>query len=451
MTGRNFDSKEKSGSGAAFSLFPVALLLCVVLLLPGISISAEPRVLTLEQALEIAAERNRDILKAREFHEQVKGRYVEERAAALPHLTITGQASTQHDESQKAFPGGFMPADQDSYGAELGLSQALYTWGKVGAAIRAAEKGFLTADERLRMARQDVWRDVSVAFYNILLAREHYDIASQNLAQKVRHLDEAQRKHGAGVATDYDVLAAEVAVQNAMPDVIRAGNDIRVARDRLAFLLALDGEVDVQGTLETSLSPCPAYDEALSVAREKRPEIREISHRLAIADELVRVADADDKPRLDLKGGYGWRHLEIGDSSGSGPLWTVGLHLSFPIFDGLKTRGKVAQAESERRSIRIDEAKLLESVALDIRDAVNAVRESEEIVKALAGTVVQAERLLQMAEKGFELGVKIRLEVDDAELNLRQARANLARARRDYLVARVNLERVMGVLGEKKN
>lgn len=411
--------------------------------------AAEPRVLTLDQALQIAGERNRDILKSREFHEQVKGRYVEERSAALPHLTITGQVSTLHDESQKAF-GGFFPEDQDVYGAEVGLSQALYTWGKVGAAIRAAEKGFATADERLRIARQDAWRDVSVAFYNILLARERHAIVSQNLAQKVRHQDEAQRKHAAGVATDYDVLAAEVALVNAMPDVIRAGNDIRVARDRLSFLLAHDGEVDVKGTLETAMSPYPSYDEALSVAREKRPELKEISHRLAIADELVRVADADDKPRLDLKGGYGWRHLEVGDSSGSGPLWTVGLHLSFPIFDGLKTRGKVAQAESERRSIRIDEAKLLELVALEIRDAVNAVRESEEIVKALSGTVVQAERLLQMAEKGFELGVKIRLEVDDAELNLRHARANLARARRDYLVARVNLERVMGVLGEDK-
>ncbi len=412
------------------------------------SCAAEPRVLTLNQALEIAGERNRDILKAKEFHNQVKGRYVEERSAALPHLTITSQIATQYDESQKAFPGGIIPEDQDVYGAELGLSQTLYSWGKVGAAIRAAEKGFATADERLRIARQDAWRDVSVAFYNILLAKERYAIVSQNLAQKVRHQDEAQRKHAAGVATDYDVLAAEVAVANAMPDVIRAGNDIRVARDRLSFLLAFEGEVDVQGTLETALSPYPSYDEALGVAREKRPELKEINHRLAIADELVTVANADDKPRLDLKGGYGWRHLEVGDSSGSGQLWTVGLYLSFPFFDGLKTRGKVAQAESERRSLQIDEAKLLESVALEIRDAVNDVRESEEIVKALSGTVAQAERLLQMAEKGFELGVKIRLEVDDAELNLRQARGNLARARRDYLVARVNLERIMGVLGE---
>ena len=56
-----------------------------------------------------------------------------------------------------------------------------------------------------------------------------------------------------------------------------------------------------------------------------------------------------------------------------------------------------------------------------------------------------------MAEKGYELGVKIRLEVEDAELNLIQAKSNLSRARRDYIVARINLDWAMGVIGENKS
>ncbi|MCL5967022.1 MAG: TolC family protein, partial [Deltaproteobacteria bacterium] len=86
--------------------------------------------------------------------------------------------------------------------------------------------------------------------------------------------------------------------------------------------------------------------------------------------------------------------------------------------------------------------------ALETRDAVNAVREASGILKALSGTVSQAERLLALSEKGFEYGVKTHLEVQDAELNLRQARGNLARARRDYLVARVTLDYVTGALAE---
>ena len=71
-----------------------------------------------------------------------------------------------------------------------------------------------------------------------------------------------------------------------------------------------------------------------------------------------------------------------------------------------------------------------------------------EAFTALFATVAQAEKLLFLAEKGFELGVKTRLEVQDAELNLSSARANLARAQRDYNVARVNLEWVAGTLGQ---
>jgi len=64
--------------------------------------------------------------------------------------------------------------------------------------------------------------------------------------------------------------------------------------------------------------------------------------------------------------------------------------------------------------------------------------------------VGQAERLLYMAEKGYEYGVKTKLDVDDAELNLVKAKGNLARAKRDFLVASVNLERAKGALGEEE-
>ena len=76
------------------------------------------------------------------------------------------------------------------------------------------------------------------------------------------------------------------------------------------------------------------------------------------------------------------------------------------------------------------------------------MQEAANIFTALSGTVKQAERLVQMAEKGYEFGVKIRLEVDDAQLNLLQARSNLAKAQRDYRVAQVNYLWAIGVAGE---
>ena len=403
-------------------------------------------VLTLEDALKIALEKNRDIQKAREYRNQVEGRYLEERAAALPNFLISVELSKSRDESQKAFGFGF-PLDRETRSAQVGVSQVLYAFGAVGAAIKAAKVGISTADDQLKIYRQAALRDVTASFNDVLLVKEVHTLAKENLEQKTRHLEEARRKYAAGVATDYDVLASEVAVENARPDVIRAANLIQISLEKLRFLLGMDGKaMDVKGKLEASIAPYPIYEEALAVGRNNRPDLVDLRHRMQMAEELVTIAKATDKPRLDLRAGFGWQELALDKSSGDGQVWMGGLFLTYPIFDGFRAKGKVIQAKSNVTTLAIEEAKLLDGIALQTREAVNAVREAGEVVKALSGTVTQAERLLTMAEKGYEYGVKTKLEVDDAQLNLTLARSNLARARRDYLVALATLEWVMGTI-----
>jgi HAE1 family hydrophobic/amphiphilic exporter-1 len=116
------------------------------------------------------------------------------------------------------------------------------------------------------------------------------------------------------------------------------------------------------------------------------------------------------------------------------------------VFDGQRARGRAAQAESEVRQLGLEELKVRDVIALQVRTAVNAVEESAGVLAALDGTVRQAERLLALAEVGFDMGVKLRLDVQDAELSVQAARASVARAQRDYRVARVNLAWVTGTL-----
>jgi HAE1 family hydrophobic/amphiphilic exporter-1 len=412
---------------------------------------AKVQILTLGEALQITAEKNRNIQKALEYRNLVKAIFVTERAAALPQFVITAYAVNSRDESQKAFGFGF-PLRTNTRSAEIALYQSLFTWGQVGAAIRAAKVGIATADDQLRIFRQAAFRDVSASFYDILLAKAFNAITIQNLEQKTRHYDEATKKYSAGVATDYDVLAGKVAVENARPDVIRTENLIRISRENLRFLLGYEEEVEVEGSLEVSLSPYPSFEDAVKVAMKNRPEISDLRHRIDVANEMVKIANAGDKPRLDFKATYGFQDLYLGvDQHDHGKAWSAGLAVTYPIFDGLRTKGRVSQAKSNAATLRIEEAKLLDAIKLEVRDVCNSVRESGEIVKALSGTVAQAERILQMAEKGYEYGVKTRLDVEDAELNLVQAKGNLARAKRDYLVACVNLEKAAGILGEKES
>ena len=425
-------------------------IILITLLVAGQALAA-PQLLTLEDCLKIAADKNLDIQKAKEYANYVQGRYVEERAAALPQLGLQAGFGYSEDDSTKALYGAAQM--QNSRTVDISLSQPLYTWGKIGAALRAAEVGLKTADQQLRLFRQAAFRDVSIAFYDVLLAKELHRLAQENLAQKERHHTEAKRKFEAGVATDYDLLAAEVELQNARPELIRTENSIRTSRERLRFLLGADQqEIDVTGRIEANPEQVAGFDESLKIALDKRPELADQKLRIGINQELVTIANADDKPRLDLKGAAGWHQLELSDPGptrrSDGPAWNAGIYLTFPFFDGLRSRGRTQQARSDLRTSQLQEQKLRDSITLELRTARYNLTESAETITALSGTVKQAERLLQMAEKGFEYGVKTRLEVDDAQTNLLRAQSNLARANRDYLAASVNLQWAMGVAGE---
>jgi HAE1 family hydrophobic/amphiphilic exporter-1 len=429
---------------------------------------AAPKVLTLDEALALAASKNRDIQKAIEYQKWVQGQYLEQRSYAMPQATFGASLIRSSDRTQqdlfKMFGGGAPGGDEG--GVDIGeifsgsrdiatgqfkVTQVLFTWGQVGAAIRAAKLGFGMADQQLRKFRQDVARDVTVGYYDVLIARELVKISEQDLDQKQRHLDEATKRQSAGTATDYDVLAAQVAVENARPNVIRSENLVRTARLRLAYLLAETGEIDATGALATPLEAVPTYGELLPKALANRPDLGEIESTRGIYGELVTIAKAGNKPRVDFAAGWGLGWVGLSSVSSSGSLWNAGVYASVPLFDGFRTKGRVAQAQSELARISLDELKLRDGVALQVQAAIDAMREASDVVKALSGTVQQAEKLLMLAEKGFELGVKTRLEVQDAEFNASNARLSLARAQRDYRVSRVNLEWVSGTLdGGKK-
>lgn len=401
--------------------------------------------LTIGEAVEMALDQNWDILKAEEYVKQVQGRYIEERSAALPQLSLAGYLTRDFEE--------LVPETEEETrtfrtigGGEVTLNQALYTWGQVAAGIRAAKAGIATAQDQLVMFRQAVIKETATSCYDLLLAQQMHLLARDNLDQKARHLDEAQRKHSAGIATDYDVLAADVAVRNAKPDVVKSENAIRILKERLRFLIGAKQSVDVTGILFSPEAVDVAFDASYRAAVEMRPELANIRHTVQIGEELVRIYNAQDKPRFDLQAKFGMRQIEMDHETTDDQLWNVGVYLSWPFFDGFRTRGKVAQARNELRGYEIQESKLNDAIALEVRDAIATLHETDELLRAMAGTDEQALRLLAMAERGYELGVKTHLDVEDAQLNANLAKSNLARAQRDSLVARLNIDWVTGAL-----
>lgn len=423
---------------------PCALLVFVLALLCPHPQAGAMEILTLKDCLDHTLGYSRDVLMAVETINQSQGRYVEERAAALPNLKGEVAAVRSYDASLKLYEDFGIDAMGTEYAATLTLTQPLFTWGQIGAAIRAAKYDKVSAEDALRQARQLAMRETANVFYDLVLSIELEKVARDNVDQKERHLKETERKHQMEVATDYDVLAARVALANARPALTQARNTIRLARDRLRYYTGVKGDFEVSGSLASTLQPSAPLREVLDRATANRPEVAYYENRVHVFQELVTVAKGGNKPRLDLKVHAGW--ISDHDLSGDypGKRWDAGVFLSVPIFDGFQTRGRVIQAHSRLATTELEMKKLLDEIALDARDAINRVREAIQIAEGLQASVTQAERLLAMAETGYRHGVKTKLEVDDAESNLLAARSNLARSRRDYLVARAKLSWIMG-------
>jgi HAE1 family hydrophobic/amphiphilic exporter-1 len=321
----------------------------------------------------------------------------------------------------------------------------LFTWGQIGAAVRAAGHDRKATEHQYEAARQLALRETATAFYNLLLAIELEKVARDSVEQRRRHLDETERKYHLEVATDFDVLAARVSLTNAQPTLTQAENSIRITKDRLRYYTGLQGEFDISGSLHSTLNSSYSVDEVIETAKAKRPEVAFYYSRVGAFEELVKVVKGGNKPRVDLRGNLGWSSFRgSGFDIPEGERWDLGIFFTYPFFDGLRTKGRVIQAEAQRNITELELKRLFDNIALEARGAINRLYEAIEIVKGLEATSLQAERLLAMAEDGYRHGVKTKLEVDDAELNLTTARSNLAQARREYLLARTFLFWIMG-------
>ncbi len=444
--------KKIKGQHIAAALIATGMIFMSVVSQAGEMPETIVRTISLKEARQIAVQKNKDILKAKESTRSVEGFYLEQRSSAWPQLSIKSYVDQSEDESRKAMGGGLfdVPTDQRFGALEAKLSQVIFTWGQVAAAIRGAGELMAASAQGVAVAEQAALRDVSIAFYDILLAKDLHGLAQQIITQKQRHYDEARKKFKAGTATDYDVLAASVSLDNAKPEAIRAENAIIMAKDRLRFLLGVNEAIDVNGSLDVTVAAYPEFDDVMAKTRSHRPEIFQLQHQIAAEGENVTISRGYNKPRLDFQSMYGFHDLSYGETNADGNAWSLGIFMTYPIFDSGKTKGLVMQAESQCRSLELDMEKLNDTLELQVRQAVNAVREAGEIVNALHETVAQAEKLLFMAEKGYEFGAMTRLDVEDAELNLKQAHISLSRGRRDYLVAQVTLAWVMGVTGEDR-
>ena len=236
------------------------------------------------------------------------------------------------------------------------------------------------------------------------------------------------------------------------PRLIQAKNDHRICKNNLLNLLAVNLPRTVWENVPLQLSDtleARPYEidlpAALARAMEKRPELAALRKARALRREDLVSAKSAYKPGAELFGGYQWQSLPYEnnlsrDLSG----WIAGAQVSWSIFDGQLTHGKVMEAKAhyERAQLDIDES--ARQIELEARTAHSNFIEAREVLESQKMVQEQAQEALRLAEARLAAGTGTQLDVLDAQTALTQARTTQAQALHDYSVARARLQRALG-------
>jgi outer membrane protein TolC len=413
------------------------------------------RQLSLAEALDLAVQQNGTILKGKSDLEAAYGIVVQTRAIALPKVRVAGQFQAIAQNAVDTPAGATFTLGTDkNWTTEIRLVQSVYEGGRINSALRSAK---LTQEQALLQYQSvvaDTLLGVRTNYYDILLAAQQIVVreASVNLLQ--RELDDQKRRFDAGTVPRFNVLRAEVAVANARPQLIRARNAERVAKNNLVNLLGYNlprsvGE-DVPVQLTDKLDAVPYQIDlaaAIGQALEKRPELGALRKTEALKAEGIVNASAGYKPSVQIFGGYGDRSSSFSsDLSTERHGWLAGAQLSWDVFDGLLTRGKIVEAKAVHQKSQTELADTSRRIELEVRTAYSDLSEAREVLESQKKVQEQAEESLRLANARADAGSSTQLEVLDAETALTEARTTQSLALRDYAVAVAQLERAMGTM-----
>ena len=438
-------------------------------------VAQESQVLTLEESLEIAKQSNLTLQTAEQNLKSAEAQVRAARAGLLPRITASGNYTYFKDIQKSVIQAeggfGFPPpgremdapelpsADNESdlieleFGAHhnaqgtVNLTQPIFAWGRYYYGYQAAQLNYQAVQRDVDAAYNQLRLDVSEAFYGALVAQEFVRVAQQSVSLVEEQLAIAEASLEAGAATNFDVLRAKVQLANARSQLIRAQNGVQTAKNAYKTVLnmPLAENISVKGTLEIPENPeIPALnlDSLLQQAIENRPEVRRTQFTELAARKQIDVAKTRSCPDLGFFTNYQISQNER--LTEMNRIWSLGVQINIPIFDGFATRAAVQQSESALNQIQLGGTQVKVGVEFEVRTAYLNLRGAETIIAVQREAVVQAHESVRIANLQFQNGIITTVALTDTQLALAQAEVNRLQAYHDYIVGLARLEKAIG-------
>lgn len=306
------------------------------------------------------------------------------------------------------------------------------------AAVQRAEIGLDRANLNYQADVLDIIQRTENAYYALAFAREQLEVRRLSLALAERLLDEARTRRQTGVATDLDVLQADVGVANARRGVLLASQSVK---DSEEALLALIGQFELDQaigavSLPSAASALPTFASSFDAAKRHQPDFRSAQAALEQLKLDATVAKNNTRPDLSVGGAVGFDSFPSTGASNalSGALgrenssWQVDVSLSLP-WGQVGDRARHRQAKSSITQQEIFLRQLEQNIEVQVRGAVRAVETNAESVKISSLARELSERQLDLETARFQAGLSTSRRVLEAQNDLETARVNELQAK----------------------
>ncbi len=408
--------------------------------------------LSIEDCLKLTLVNNKGLQRVVEEKEVARGKELGSYSAILPSVSLTGEYLRKDEVASISLPGGgpaVVLGDLDNYSAGLNVTQPIFAGGAIVANINAGRLFSLLADELVRAMVQEVIYSASHSYYDVLLNQHLLQISADAVRSADAHLNDVRQKRRGGVASDFDVLRAEVELSNFKAELIQNKNAIDISKANLLKVMGVSQDSDVALSDELDYSAFKmSMEQAVETAYRNRPDLFSRQFDIKLQKELLNIAQSRYWPTVSGFYNNIWSKPDPHNSVviDWGRAWQAGFMVSLPVFDGLAREGEVIERKARLKQAQIDLIDAEETALFELTKAQLSIENAEEFVESQRLNLTRAKEGLRLAEIGYKEGTNTQVEMIDAQAALTQARAFYYQAVYSHLIAKLDLQKAMGTL-----
>ena len=408
--------------------------------------------LTLDKALEIALDENPTIKVAAEEIALKKVASKEAWQSLLPEASLNGSLDhTIKAAEMKLNDMSFKMGQDGTNTANAGLSINLPLFAPaVYRAMSMTKTDIELAVEKSRASELDLINQVTKAYYQLMLAQDSYEVLQGSYKLAEDNFNVVNAKYQQGAVSEFDKISAEVQMRSIKPNVISAANAVTLAKLQLKVLMGITADVDIKTddnltNYESMLFANQLKEEDMSL--ENNTTMKQFELNMKLLEKNVKSLKTNFMPTLSMSFSYQYQSLYNPNINFFDYTWSnsssLMFNLSIPLYRA-SIFTKVKSARIQMRQLdwnRIDTERKLNMQVVSYRN--NMTASSEQVVSNKEN-VMQAEKAVQIAGKRYEVGKGTVLELNSSQVSLTQAQLTYNQSIYDYLVAKADLDQVLG-------